>query len=104
MDELYAIADVFVTKPGGLTTAEALNWNLPIIVTHWLPGQEELNINYLSKKQLILAKPKDLANAVERELKTGELEKSLVNSKYTQALVKDGKEIITVVLGLLHEV
>lgn len=47
MSDLYQIADVFMTKPGGLSVAEAGQFGLPIIVTHTLPGQEELNLDYL---------------------------------------------------------
>src|SRR5262249_37328457 len=50
MDELYAIADVFISKPGGLSTAEALAWRLPLVVAYTLPGQEQKNLEYLAKK------------------------------------------------------
>ncbi len=53
MGELYAIADVFFTKPGGLTVAESLQYNLPTIITHILPGQEQLNLDYLLPKELV---------------------------------------------------
>lgn len=53
MEELYAVADVFFTKPGGLTVAESLQYNLPIVVTHILPGQEKLNLEYLLAKGLV---------------------------------------------------
>lgn len=53
MTELYAITEVFLTKPGGLTVAEALRDNVPMLVTHFLPGQEELNYQYLIDKQLM---------------------------------------------------
>lgn len=48
MAELYAVADIFVTKPGGLSIVEAAQWDLPIVVTHTLPGQEDLNVAYLN--------------------------------------------------------
>lgn len=47
MVELYAAADVFMTKPGGLSVAEAGQLGLPMVVTHTLPGQEDLNLLYL---------------------------------------------------------
>lgn len=52
-DELYAVADLFITKPGGLSIAESLSWNIPVAVTHILPGQEELNIGYLKIHALV---------------------------------------------------
>jgi processive 1,2-diacylglycerol beta-glucosyltransferase len=41
-------ADVLVTKPGGLSTSEALAAGLPIVLLRPLPGQEERNLRYLA--------------------------------------------------------
>ncbi len=40
-------ADVLVTKPGGLTTSEALAAGTPLVLLRPLPGQEERNAKYL---------------------------------------------------------
>ncbi len=62
--DIYAITDVFLTKPGGLTTAELLQAGIKPIVTHWLPGQEEINYHYLVGHGLISEMPKsDTAEA-----------------------------------------
>ena len=45
--ELMAVADVLITKPGGLTTAEALAAGLPMVLTHPIPGPEERHLRYL---------------------------------------------------------
>jgi len=45
--QLMAAADLLITKPGGLTTAEALSVGLPMIVTHPIPGPEERHVRYL---------------------------------------------------------
>ena len=47
MDELMAAADLFVGKPGGLTTSEALARGLPMVVINPIPGQEERNSDHL---------------------------------------------------------
>lgn len=47
--ELMSIADLVVTKPGGLTTTESLASGLPIIVINPIPGQEEENALFLEK-------------------------------------------------------
>ena len=49
MPELMAAADLLITKPGGLTTAEALATGLPMIVTHPIPGPEERHVRYLER-------------------------------------------------------
>jgi processive 1,2-diacylglycerol beta-glucosyltransferase len=48
--QLMAVADLLITKPGGLTTAEALSAGLPMIVTHPIPGPEERHIRYLAQQ------------------------------------------------------
>jgi processive 1,2-diacylglycerol beta-glucosyltransferase len=47
IERLMACADLVVTKPGGLTTAESLAMGLPMIVIAPIPGQEERNANFL---------------------------------------------------------
>ena len=47
MDELMAVANVMVTKPGGLSIAEALVKKLPMIFFSAIPGQETNNIKVL---------------------------------------------------------
>jgi processive 1,2-diacylglycerol beta-glucosyltransferase len=47
MDELMTAADLFVGKPGGLTTSEALAKGLPMVVINPIPGQEERNSDHL---------------------------------------------------------
>jgi processive 1,2-diacylglycerol beta-glucosyltransferase len=48
--ELMTVADLLITKPGGLTTAEALSVGLPMIVTHPIPGPEERHVRYLTQQ------------------------------------------------------
>jgi len=48
-DYMHA-SDVIVTKPGGLTTSEALAAELPMIIVRPLPGQEERNATYLTTR------------------------------------------------------
>lgn len=50
--ELMAASDLIVTKPGGVTVAEALATGLPLIIWKPIPGQEERNTSFLVKKDL----------------------------------------------------
>jgi len=52
MDELMSVADVMVTKPGGLSIAEALVKKLPMIFFSAIPGQETNNIKVLSSYEV----------------------------------------------------
>lgn len=45
--ELMDASDFIITKPGGLTLAEALAKELPILLISPLPGQEERNAHFL---------------------------------------------------------
>jgi processive 1,2-diacylglycerol beta-glucosyltransferase len=47
MHELMKISDLFIGKPGGLTTAEALACGLPLAIIQPIPGQEERNSDHL---------------------------------------------------------
>ncbi len=112
MVELYAIASVFVTKPGGLTTAEALQWHLPLLITHWLPGQEELNITYLLANNLIIPRPtpptpERIANIVAQELASGNVSLSLKSNQTSAQLTQAGHEgeaVIHAINSMFHEV
>jgi processive 1,2-diacylglycerol beta-glucosyltransferase len=52
--ELMAAATLLITKPGGLTSAEALCAGLPMIVTHPIPGPEERHVRYLVQQGVAL--------------------------------------------------
>ncbi len=49
IDELMSVAAVLVTKPGGITTAEALAMTLPMVIMSPIPGQEMRNTQLLVK-------------------------------------------------------
>ncbi|MBT2665674.1 galactosyldiacylglycerol synthase [Bacillus sp. ISL-4] len=53
MNKLYEEVDAIVTKPGGVTISEALQKRLPIFVHSMLPGQEEINLQYLKDHKLV---------------------------------------------------
>lgn len=47
MHELMQMSDLFIGKPGGLTTSEALACGLPMAIVSPIPGQEERNSDHL---------------------------------------------------------
>ncbi len=47
MDELMAVSDIMVTKPGGLSISEALVTGLPLVFFNAIPGQEANNVKVL---------------------------------------------------------
>lgn len=48
MEAYYAAADCAVMKPGGLSASEALCAGLPMLLMDPVPGQEELNMGWLT--------------------------------------------------------
>lgn len=49
MDEYMTAVDVIVTKAGPGTIAEAMTKGLPVLLTSFLPGQEEGNVKYVTE-------------------------------------------------------
>ncbi len=47
--ELMAEADLVITKPGGLSSAEVLQLGRPLLLLHGMPGHEEENARVLSR-------------------------------------------------------
>ncbi len=47
MHELMAVADLLITKPGGLTSSEALAIGKPLMIVNPIPGQEAANSDFL---------------------------------------------------------
>ena len=47
IDELMAVADLVVSKPGGLTTSETLARGAVMVIVNPIPGQESRNSDYL---------------------------------------------------------
>lgn len=68
-------ADVLVSKPGGLTSSEALVAELPLIMLRPLPGQEERNTRYLQERGVGIRvdRSRELTVALDRLLASPEL-------------------------------
>ena len=47
MPELMAVSDLVITKPGGLTSSEALAMGKPLFILNPIPGQEAANSDFL---------------------------------------------------------
>jgi len=56
-DEMYKLmkmADIFIGKPGGMTTSEAIACGLPMCVVSPIPGQEERNSDHLLEEGIAI--------------------------------------------------
>jgi processive 1,2-diacylglycerol beta-glucosyltransferase len=85
--ELMSVADLMVTKPGGLTISEGLAMELPMILYKPLPGQEEDNAQFLlqSGAAMTADHTQELIEKIAESLQTSERLHSLMEkSRYLQ--------------------
>ena len=54
MHELMAVSDLVISKPGGLTSSEALAIGKPLFILNPIPGQEAANSDFLLEHGLII--------------------------------------------------
>ena len=55
IDKLMNASDILITKPGGLTSTEAMVEGLPIIMINPIPGVESANCNFFNLHNLALS-------------------------------------------------
>src|SRR5262245_22481548 len=65
IDELMAVADLVVSKPGGLTTSESLARGAGMVIVNPIPGQESRNSDYLLERGAAI-KVNNLATMAQR--------------------------------------
>lgn len=108
MPELMTIGDVLVTKPGGLTTTEAIMKAIPLVIPYYIPGQEEENVDYLlnnglalktSKNyplstiiEILMDNPDRRQEIVDRMVKRRKVDSSLKTAKLVMKLIEEDKK------------
>lgn len=103
VDVFMDAADCILTKPGGLTTSEALAKGLPMIMSNPVPGQEDRNVEFLlnAGAALKVSRTYPLDDAVVqmfsggRSLLIQEAMKSLGKPNATRDLAVFVKDIVT---------
>ncbi|PGZ94966.1 1,2-diacylglycerol 3-glucosyltransferase [Bacillus pseudomycoides] len=83
--ELMAISDLMITKPGGVTTFEAIAMELPILLYKPIPGQEQDNAKFLVRSGVAIQAKTD------RDL-TDHLSKLLSNVELLQQMRENSKQ------------
>ena len=54
VDVMMDAADCIITKPGGITSSEAISKGLPMIMSNPIPGQEDRNVDFMLNNGLAL--------------------------------------------------
>lgn len=103
MPDLMRAADILVTKAGPGTISEAMIANLPIILYHRIPGQEEGNVSYVIDEGAGIWAPdiKDIINTLddwlnnpEKRMKAVENAKRLARPNASRQIVRTIAEMI----------
>jgi len=72
---LMGLADLIITKPGGLTSSEALAMGKPLFILNPIPGQEAANSDFLLERGAAakVNRVEDLPYRIEQLLGTNKL-------------------------------
>lgn len=81
MHDYMAAADVFVTKPGGLSSTEAAVSGVPIVHMAPIPGCETKNIKYFESHGMSLSLKKIKPEQALDKLKDREVRRSIIESQ-----------------------
>lgn len=84
VEELFTVADLLVSKPGGLTTSEAMAKGLPMVIVNAIPGQESRNSDFLMENgaAISVASPEDIGFKVGEILRqAGRIESMRTHAK-----------------------
>ena len=75
MNELMAVSELIISKPGGLTTSEALALGKPLFILDPIPGQEAANSDFLLERGAAAKanRVEDLPFRLEKLLGSGKL-------------------------------
>lgn len=83
VQKIMAESDLIVTKAGPGSIAEAMAMDLPIIITSWLPGQEEGNVEYVVRENVgkVSKDPKKVVKLIKEIMQPANYRKIMKNIK-----------------------
>ncbi len=93
--------DVIYTKPGGLTSTEALVKNIPIVHTAPIPGCEAANVAFFKKRHLSVS-----SKRLSKQIELGKImiENKELNAEMIRAQRRERKPYAAIqIVGLLEE-
>lgn len=101
MPDWLRAADVVVSKPGGLTSAESLAAGAPLVLVRPIPGQETRNADVLLEHGAALKvnHPRLLAAAVERALSDADVQQALREGMRRLARPDAAARVVGLALG-----
>lgn len=102
--KIFAVARILITKPGGLTIAQALVKNLPMILVNPLPTMEEMNQDYLVRAGSAVAArtSAEMRQWVERLLADKKFYQEIQDRQKTLAVLNAGERAAQAVIDTLN--
>ncbi len=100
VDELMELATLIITKPGGMTTTEALAKGVPMVIVDPLPGQEMRNTDFLLKSGIAIRidRASDIGEEVEILLESPDRLRKMSKAAYDNARPYAALDIAKLVL------
>ncbi len=100
VDELMEVATLIITKPGGMTTSEALAKGLPMVIVNPIPGQEMRNTDFLLKEGIGIRidKASDIGEEVELLIKSPQRLAVMSKAAYANGNPCAAMDIATLIL------
>ena len=105
VDKYMQVADLIITKPGGLTVSEALACNLPMAIFDAIPGQEEENAEFLIDNNMAvkIEKGATCAETIRELLQNHEKLEAMKQSCQTFDKSRSGENIVNLIAQLIAE-
>jgi len=105
MPELLSIGDVLVTKPGGLTTTEAIMKAIPLVIPYYIPGQEAENVDFLLNNGLALKTYKNypLSTIIEILMDNPQRRQEIADRMKRRRKIDASSKIANLVLDLVEK-
>ncbi|MPN63986.1 Processive diacylglycerol beta-glucosyltransferase [bioreactor metagenome] len=103
IDEYMKVADLLISKAGGLTTTEAITLGLPMLIVRPTPGQEDGNTDYLIKAKagIYVKDVKEIGKVVKKILRDSNKLKEMKKNSKKIAKPEASETIIKEMLSLL---
>ena len=103
ISSLMDAADLLITKPGGVSCAEALAKRLPLVLLNPIPGQEDRNAAYLKDEgaALMVRNPREISKIIDELLRRPELLEPLSQAAKRIAQPHAAQNAVTQIIGLV---
>lgn len=101
---LMDACDCIVTKPGGLSTSEAMAKGIPIIFANPIPGQEERNMEFIEQNGAAIAISDEFSvdAAVSELIKNSEVKENLIKNMTRMAKPYSTRDLAKLIFKIMN--